>query len=103
LPVRMTVIGTGHLGLSHAVCMAELGHEVLAVDVDERTVASASRGEMYSPTVEVCERILREGAIASAHDPAAMPNASRVLPGLRHAESVSEAVRDADLVLYLTH
>lgn len=32
--IRVTVIGAGHLGLIHAVCMAELGHEVLAVDTD---------------------------------------------------------------------
>ena len=31
----MTVIGTGYLGATHAACMAELGHEVLGVDVDE--------------------------------------------------------------------
>ncbi len=31
---RVTVIGTGYLGLTHAVCLADLGHEVLAIDVD---------------------------------------------------------------------
>ena len=31
----MTVFGTGYLGATHAACMAELGHEVLGVDVDE--------------------------------------------------------------------
>jgi UDPglucose 6-dehydrogenase len=27
-PFRVTVVGTGYLGLTHAVCMADLGHEV---------------------------------------------------------------------------
>jgi UDPglucose 6-dehydrogenase len=42
---RLTVIGTGYLGLTHAVCMADLGHEVLAMDVDERKIAMAAAGE----------------------------------------------------------
>jgi len=42
---RLTVIGSGYLGLTHAVCMADLGHEVLAMDVDERKIAMAAAGE----------------------------------------------------------
>jgi UDPglucose 6-dehydrogenase len=44
-PLRITVIGIGYLGLVHAVCMAELGHEVLALDVDQAKVASAAGGK----------------------------------------------------------
>ena len=40
----MTVIGTGYLGATHAVCMAELGLEVLGVDVDEAKVAALQAG-----------------------------------------------------------
>ena len=35
---RMTVIGTGYLGATHAVCMATLGFEVLGVDVDQEKI-----------------------------------------------------------------
>ena len=42
---RVTVIGTGYLGLTHAVCLADLGHEVLAIDVDAEKIAQAARGE----------------------------------------------------------
>ncbi|NED58315.1 hypothetical protein G3I24_46415, partial [Micromonospora aurantiaca] len=31
---RLTVIGTGYLGATHAACMADLGFEVLGLDVD---------------------------------------------------------------------
>ena len=41
--MRVTAIGIGYLGLTHAVCMAELGHEVLAIDVDVKKVEKASR------------------------------------------------------------
>src|ERR1035438_78443 len=44
--MRLTVIGTGYLGLAHAVRMAELGHEVLALDVDHGRAANAARGAL---------------------------------------------------------
>ncbi|WP_229715654.1 UDP-glucose dehydrogenase family protein [Mangrovihabitans endophyticus] len=40
----MTVIGTGYLGAVHAACMAEIGHEVLGVDVDELKIAALAEG-----------------------------------------------------------
>ncbi|MBL7495959.1 UDP-glucose/GDP-mannose dehydrogenase family protein [Frankia sp. CNm7] len=43
---RLTVIGTGYLGATHAVCMAELGFEVLAVDVDAAKIDRLARGEV---------------------------------------------------------
>ena len=51
---RVTVIGTGYLGLTHAVCMADLGHEVLAIDVDEEKIAKAASGEapFFEPGLE---------------------------------------------------
>ncbi len=53
-PLRITVIGTGYLGLTHAVCMADLGHEVLAIDVDEAKIAKAANGEVpfFEPGLE---------------------------------------------------
>ncbi len=41
---RLTVIGTGYLGATHAVCMAELGFEVLGLDVDPAKVDALSAG-----------------------------------------------------------
>ena len=46
VPVRLTVIGAGYLGLTHAVCMADLGHEVLAIDLDAQKIAQAASGEV---------------------------------------------------------
>ncbi|MBT2588221.1 UDP-glucose/GDP-mannose dehydrogenase family protein [Arthrobacter sp. ISL-95] len=42
--MRITVIGTGYLGATHAACMAELGFEVLGLDIDPTRVASLSEG-----------------------------------------------------------
>jgi UDPglucose 6-dehydrogenase len=51
---RVTVIGTGYLGLTHAVCLAEFGHDVLAVDTDARKVAHAAGGTapFFEPGLE---------------------------------------------------
>jgi UDPglucose 6-dehydrogenase len=51
---RVTVIGTGYLGLTHAVCLADLGHDVLGVDVDAEKLARAAQGEatFFEPGLE---------------------------------------------------
>ena len=49
--MRLTVIGTGYLGATHAACMAELGHEVLGVDVEPDKIAMLKAGQVpfYEP------------------------------------------------------
>jgi UDPglucose 6-dehydrogenase len=51
---RVTVIGIGYLGLTHAVCLADLGHEVLAIDIDADKIAMAASGEapFFEPGLE---------------------------------------------------
>jgi UDPglucose 6-dehydrogenase len=50
---RVAVIGTGYLGAAHAACMAELGFEVLGVDVDPAKVSALSEGRspFYEPSL----------------------------------------------------
>ena len=43
-PRRLTVFGTGYLGITHAACMASLGFEVLGVDIDTAKVDKLSAG-----------------------------------------------------------
>jgi UDPglucose 6-dehydrogenase len=42
--VKVTVIGLGYLGATHAVAMAELGHEVIGIEPDAQKLASLSAG-----------------------------------------------------------
>lgn len=42
--MKLSVIGTGYLGAVHAACMAEIGHEVLGVDVDIAKIAALAAG-----------------------------------------------------------
>ncbi|MGQ1796928.1 UDP-glucose dehydrogenase family protein [Kocuria oceani] len=44
--MKITVLGTGYLGATHAASMAEMGFEVLGVDVDPAKVEALSRGEL---------------------------------------------------------
>jgi UDPglucose 6-dehydrogenase len=48
---RLTVVGAGYVGLVTAACMAELGHEVLAMDVDAEKVRLLRSGgsPIYEP------------------------------------------------------
>ena len=48
---RLSVIGTGYLGATHAVCMVELGYEVIGLDVDTEKVGRLAKGEVpfYEP------------------------------------------------------
>jgi UDPglucose 6-dehydrogenase len=52
--LRISVIGTGYLGATHAVCMAELGFEVVGVDVDAGKVAKLTDGivPFFEPGLE---------------------------------------------------
>ena len=45
------MLGTGYLGATHAACMAELGFEVLGLDVDAAKIAALAAGEVpfYEP------------------------------------------------------
>ena len=49
--MRCTVFGTGYLGATHAAGMAELGHEVIGVDIDPGKIAKLSAGNIpfYEP------------------------------------------------------
>lgn len=43
--MRLAVVGSGYVGLVAAACFAEIGHDVICVDNDERKLAALQRGE----------------------------------------------------------
>ena len=49
--MRISVIGCGYLGAVHASAMAELGHDVVGIDVDDRkiTALKAGRPPFFEP------------------------------------------------------
>jgi UDPglucose 6-dehydrogenase len=52
--MRITVIGCGYLGATHAAAMADLGHDVLGMEIDPAKREALSRGEapMYEPGLD---------------------------------------------------
>jgi UDPglucose 6-dehydrogenase len=44
--LRLTVLGTGYLGVVHAACLADAGFRVLGVDTDMRLVAQLNAGDL---------------------------------------------------------
>ena len=64
--MRITVIGCGFLGATHAACMAELGFEVLGVELDEakRDTLSAGQLPFYEPGLhELLSRHVESGRL----------------------------------------
>ena len=61
--MRCTVFGTGYLGATHAAGMAELGHDVVGVDIDPGKVAKLNDGQIpfYEPGLA---KMLRDGLSA---------------------------------------
>ena len=51
---RLSVIGTGYLGTTHAACMASIGHEVMAFDIDQEKINKLNRGVLpfFEPDLE---------------------------------------------------
>jgi UDPglucose 6-dehydrogenase len=65
-PPRLTVIGTGYLGATHAVCMAVQGYEVLGVDVDQSKIDRLTSGEVpfFEPGLpELLTKALESGRL----------------------------------------
>jgi UDPglucose 6-dehydrogenase len=76
--VRISVIGCGYLGAVHAACMAELGHEVVGVDVDEAKVALLSEGKapFYEPGLpELLAKVMPTGRLRFTTDMSAVADA----------------------------
>lgn len=61
--MKISVLGCGYLGAVHAACMAELGHDVVGVDVDEAKIATLSAGQ--APFFEPGLRELLTSSIAT--------------------------------------
>ena len=80
--MRVTMIGTGYVGLVSGACFADFGHEVVCVDKDEAKIEKLEAGVMpiYEPGLEalVAENV-KAGRLSFSRDLAAsVPNADAV-------------------------
>ena len=52
--MKVTIVGSGYVGLVTGTCLAEFGHDVLCVDIDEAKIKALEAGEIpiYEPGLE---------------------------------------------------
>ena len=80
--MKITVVGSGYVGLVVAACMAESGNDVIGADIDEAKIDGLNRGEV--PIVEPGLAPMLERNIAADR--------------LRFTSDIREAVRASDLI-----
>ena len=64
--MKISVVGTGYVGLVTGTCLAETGNEVVCVDIDENKVKRMQNGEVpiYEPHLDVLfERNIKAGRL----------------------------------------
>ncbi|WP_181312394.1 UDP-glucose dehydrogenase family protein [Nocardioides campestrisoli] len=68
---RITVLGTGYLGATHAICMAVLGYDVLGVDTDPAKIDALASGQVpfFEPGLpELLRKALDSGHLSFSTD-----------------------------------
>jgi UDPglucose 6-dehydrogenase len=84
--MKVTIFGTGYVGLVTGACLAEMGNHVVCVDIDAGKVARLKQGEIpiYEPGLEpIVKRNHGSGQLDFTTDPA---------PAIEHGQVVFIAV-----------
>jgi UDPglucose 6-dehydrogenase len=70
--MKVSIIGTGYVGLVTGACLADVGNHVMCLDVDERKIARLRQGEIpiHEPGLDVIVRNnMAAGRLAFTTDP----------------------------------
>jgi len=105
--MKLTVVGTGYVGLVAGTCFAESGNDVTCVDIDENKIAALKRGKIpiYEPGLEeMVRRNAAEQRLAFTTDLASAVKKSAIIfvavgtpqgpRGLANLEHVRATVRE---------
>jgi len=71
--MKVSIVGTGYVGLVTGACLADVGNHVLCLDVDERKIGMLRRGEIpiFEPGLrEIVQANAAAGRLAFTTDPA---------------------------------
>lgn len=77
--MKLSVVGCGYLGAVHAAAMAELGHEVVGIDVDAAKIEAlaAGRAPFFEPGLpEILTSATASGRLRFSTDPAEAADAT---------------------------
>jgi len=69
--MKIGVIGTGYVGMVTAVCLADLGHDVVGTDIVKDKIDKASQGicHIYEPDLEeLLQKNLKKSNLSFSHD-----------------------------------
>ena len=72
--MRVTIFGSGYVGLVTGACLAEAGNDVLCVDIDREKIARLEQGELpiYEPGLDsIVERARKSARLSFTTDVAA--------------------------------
>lgn len=78
--MKITIVGTGYVGLVTGTCLAETGNDVLCIDIDEAKVAKLKNGEcpIYEPGLKpLLERNIEQGRLSFS---------TSLIDGINHGE-----------------
>jgi UDPglucose 6-dehydrogenase len=70
--MKISIIGSGYVGLVTGACLAELGNQVMCMDVDENKIQRLKKGELpiYEPGLkEIVLRCMSDGRLVFTSDP----------------------------------
>jgi UDPglucose 6-dehydrogenase len=79
--MRVTMIGTGYVGLVSGTCFADFGHQVTCIDKDAAKIAALNRGEIpiFEPGLaELVESNVRQGRLEFATEASRLGEAEAV-------------------------
>src|SRR3989338_3971939 len=69
--MKIAVIGAGYVGLVTGTCLAELGNDIICIDIDESKIKSLAKGDapIYEPGLsELIGRNSKEGRLSFSTD-----------------------------------
>jgi UDPglucose 6-dehydrogenase len=84
--MKLTIFGTGYAGLVSGTCLAQVGHDVMCIDIDASKIERLNNGEIpiYEPGLaELVERNTKAGRLSFSTDAKA---------GIHHGVAIFNAV-----------
>lgn len=83
--MKVSMIGTGYVGLVSGTCFAEIGHQVTCIDIDPKKIETLKQGKspIYEPGLsDLLERNIRATRLSFSTDYNSVANAQAIFLGV---------------------